>query len=509
MKYFKMLIFFFLTFSINAQDTKTKPVSSISEIIFPASANIRNNFNLFYEIHINRAEIPSPSFWYKVTFNKDCSFKFNLFPTVEQDLYDFYLFKIGGNQDFCEALANKNIELCFAEREKRIYTDTEQSEEFRASLIHVKPITVNAGDAIYLEIFNVKGNDCGHVLDFQTDESSFVVKIINDHCDDSTNSLNKNITDAFDFNNEEDKYAMFREILCNPSKKLTNVSSIKLNGGKVAVNSKLNLKTHIKTQPSKKTIKPTIKKDTLVAVQPKETTLQLEIPKPKPVKSTADLNALDDLNRNATRLEVDKVLFSLLNEELNQKMHIVISQQRIVYEKLKKTNKRKKEARKVLNDSIKSIKQFKAELIAKQKDLAKKLKKIDHLLADEYANIRGEDKDFAFYKSADNLNNKNSLGFAKSVYVEGLVYRIQVGAYKNAIPETIFKGISPIYGEAYDSGIRYSVGSFSRFIDAKEAKKYVVKKGLTDSFIIAYYNGKKITIKQAIDLEEKINQLKK
>jgi hypothetical protein len=492
-----------------AQDTKTPKVTSISEIIFPASANIRNNFNLFYEIHLNRKEIPKPSFWYKVTFNQDCSFKFNLFPAVEQDLYDFYLFKIGGNQDFCDALADENIEPCYAERENRVYTDTEQSEIFRASLINVKPIEVKAGDAIYLEVFSVKGNDCGHILDFQTDESSFVVKILNDHCNDITNLTNTELAEAFTPVNKDEAFNLFKELLCNPKNKLTNISSIKLNGDKVTVNNKLNLTSHVKSQPVKKVIKPTVQKDTIVAVQPKQAPLQITAPKPKPVKSTADLNGLDDVNRNATRLEVDKVLFSLLNEELNQKLDLAKNKQRTVYQELKKTSKRKKEERRTLMDSIKTIKQFKAELLAKQKEVIKKLKKIDHLLADEYVNKRAMDNDFAFNKSADNVNAKNSLGFAKSVFVEGLVYRIQVGAYKNAIPETIFKGISPIYGEPYEAGIRYSVGSFSRFTDVKEAKTYVVERGLADAFIIAYYNGEKLPIAAAIQLEEKIREMMK
>mgnify|MGYP003640956659 CR=1 FL=1 len=76
-----MLCIFFVF--VRAQEAKKPKVTSISEIIFPASANIRNNFNLFYEIHLNRREIPTPSFWYKVTFSQDCSFKFNLFPAVE------------------------------------------------------------------------------------------------------------------------------------------------------------------------------------------------------------------------------------------------------------------------------------------------------------------------------------------------------------------------------------------------------------------------------------------
>src|SRR5690606_18535962 len=135
-----------------------------------------------------------------------------------------------------------------------------------------------------------------------------------------------------------------------------------------------------------------------------------------------------------------------------------------------------------------------------QKEVEKKLKKIDRLLGEQYAQQRADEQDFIFNKSNDNLNTTNMLGFAKSVFVDGLMYRIQVGAYKNAISEEIFKGISPIYGEPYEGGVRYSVGSFSRLEDAKEAKIYVVEKGLTDAFIIAYYNGKRLPVTAALKL---------
>lgn len=494
---------------MNAQNKPLPKVSSISEIIFPASANIRNNFNLFYEIHLSRTTIPQPSFWYKVTFNKKCSFKFNLFSLIESDRYDFYLFKIAGNQSFCDALANNKLEVCDAERENRIYTNQEQSTEFRAGLINVKAVEVEAGDAIYLEVFNLSGNDCGHVLDFQTDDNSFVVKMINDNCANNQNQINNDSIVSYQPIIKEHAFSIFNDLLCNPKQKLTNVSSIKMSTTKVEVKNKLDLNSYIKAQPIKyvpkienkpAVIKENVKTPPMV-VQPKVEPLIIAINNRKVQKSTADLNNISELHRNATKLEVDNVLFKLLSNELAQKIRGEKLNQQQLVEELKKTSKNNKEKRMALNDELKDVKQHKIELANKMKEVEFKIKQITRLLEVEYAKNNQQESNFAFNKSVDN-NNSNSLGFAKSVFVQGLVYRIQVGAYKNSISEDIFKGLSPIYGESFTDGIRYSVGSFAKLNDAKEAKNYVVEKGLTDAFVIAYNNGKKLPIAAAMKLQE-------
>lgn len=127
-------------------------------MIIPAAANIQNNFNLFYEIHLPQEGISIPSFWYKIIFSKDCSFEFTLIPISEDDHYDFYFFKIKSNYDFCDAVQEEKIISCNTSRVYKVYKDREQSEKFRSGLVDIKPIQVKAGDVIYIEVFSIKGN---------------------------------------------------------------------------------------------------------------------------------------------------------------------------------------------------------------------------------------------------------------------------------------------------------------------------------------------------------------
>lgn len=81
---------------------------------------------------------------------------------------------------------------------------------------------------------------------------------------------------------------------------------------------------------------------------------------------------------------------------------------------------------------------------------------------------------------------------------EGLVYKIQVGAFRNPIPQTLFKGFSPISGQRTSSGItRYFAGSFLDFKDADAAKQEIRNLGYRDAFVVAFRNGTRVNINDA------------
>jgi len=81
---------------------------------------------------------------------------------------------------------------------------------------------------------------------------------------------------------------------------------------------------------------------------------------------------------------------------------------------------------------------------------------------------------------------------------EGLVYTVQVGAFRNPIPQDLFKGISPLFGEKTPMGfIRYTAGTFRSFKAAAIAKDKIRQMGYPDAFVVPYYNGKRISMDQA------------
>jgi hypothetical protein len=75
----------------------------------------------------------------------------------------------------------------------------------------------------------------------------------------------------------------------------------------------------------------------------------------------------------------------------------------------------------------------------------------------------------------------------------GLVFKVQMGAFKNAIPQDLFKGISPVSGETTAKGfIRYTAGLFFTCESADQAKKEIRTSGFPDAFIVAFMDGKRI-----------------
>jgi hypothetical protein len=84
---------------------------------------------------------------------------------------------------------------------------------------------------------------------------------------------------------------------------------------------------------------------------------------------------------------------------------------------------------------------------------------------------------------------------------EGLVFKVQVGAFRNPISPSVFKGISPITGETTPQGLtRYMAGIFKQFPNADAAKNEIRRLGYPDAFVVAFYNGKRISMAEAMRL---------
>ena len=142
----------------------------------------------------------------------------------------------------------------------------------------------------------------------------------------------------------------------------------------------------------------------------------------------------------------------------------------------------------------------------KNSDAEAKLLTINNLIAENEKNKINPktQKDTIFSKTIGNFKDE----WNKPIKTDAdlpvfLVYQLQLGVFKaNVLPET-FKGLTPIYSKITDNGVCYTTGLFEKLSDAREAKKNVNAMGLTDAFIVAYYNKKKITLPEAVKLEKK------
>ncbi len=101
--------------------------------------------------------------------------------------------------------------------------------------------------------------------------------------------------------------------------------------------------------------------------------------------------------------------------------------------------------------------------------------------------------------------NKNEAAYSRENPIpeatnlpEGLVYKVQVGAFRNPIPQNLFKGFAPLYAEKIPSGItRYTAGLFNDESTAITARNEIRNLGYPDAFVVAFLNGSRISITQA------------
>ncbi len=81
---------------------------------------------------------------------------------------------------------------------------------------------------------------------------------------------------------------------------------------------------------------------------------------------------------------------------------------------------------------------------------------------------------------------------------EQTVLRVQIGAFKNPLAANIFRNVPNLVILKGDDGLtRYYTGSFSEVNPAAEHKVDMMLNGFEGAFLVAFRNGKRITLKEA------------
>lgn len=81
---------------------------------------------------------------------------------------------------------------------------------------------------------------------------------------------------------------------------------------------------------------------------------------------------------------------------------------------------------------------------------------------------------------------------------DGLIFQVQIGAFRNPIPQDLFQEIAPIMGQKLDNGItRYRAGLFKGYGEAIDARNLVRGMGYKDAFVVAYVDGERLSAEQA------------
>ncbi len=101
----------------------------------------------------------------------------------------------------------------------------------------------------------------------------------------------------------------------------------------------------------------------------------------------------------------------------------------------------------------------------------------------------------------DNVLNDSHLtshSIPSQIKTPGIVFRVQLGAYRRKLSKNIFKEVGDLIEiKTDDSLYKYATGSYKTLEGAAQHKVNMLLKGYEGAFITAYKDGKRITLKEA------------
>lgn len=212
-------------------------------------------------------------------------------------------------------------------------------------------------------------------------------------------------------------------------------------------------------------------------------------------------------DNQAKRLEVDEATLTSIKAMYEQRLADM--QRQIDELKAALANATSDSERQSLQSQIDQIEGNKSMLSNKRDGAENKLKgvrtELDQYYAEngQLANSSSRDKPMFAFDRDGFYNEANPIPVDRPV-VDGLIYSIQLGVYSKKATPSIFLGLYPLESETVAGDkFKYRTGIFYSYSQAAEAKNDIWGIGLKDAFIIAYQNGKPISVSQALRLEGK------
>ena len=138
---------------------------------------------------------------------------------------------------------------------------------------------------------------------------------------------------------------------------------------------------------------------------------------------------------------------------------------------------------------------LKGQVSALNNDVSNKSAKIAEL-EDQIAKMRSEltstKAELAQLKEAPPIN---PMDFSK-----GVVFKVQIGAFKNKDLTKYFDNNPNFGGEATDKGEqRFTIGVFRDYWEADKFKKYMRDMGVKDAWIVPFKDGQRVEIKDVLE----------
>jgi vacuolar-type H+-ATPase subunit I/STV1 len=85
-------------------------------------------------------------------------------------------------------------------------------------------------------------------------------------------------------------------------------------------------------------------------------------------------------------------------------------------------------------------------------------------------------------------------------FSRGVVFKVQIGAFKNKDLSKYFNNNPNFGGEAAEKGEqKFTIGIFRDYWEADKFKKYMREMGVKDAWIVPYKDGKRVEIKDVLE----------
>lgn len=150
---------------------------------------------------------------------------------------------------------------------------------------------------------------------------------------------------------------------------------------------------------------------------------------------------------------------------------------------LKEDLKSKKAEAEELQEKVTNLESEKLTLENKNTELSDEVAKLNKKLE-----TAAEEKKVDEYTTYDDAHSK------------GVVYKVQVGAFKGLDMREYFKKNKNFSGEVDEDGtMRYTLGEFRDYWEADKFKKYLREMGVKGAWIVSYKDGKRVDIKDALE----------
>lgn len=109
--------------------------------------------------------------------------------------------------------------------------------------------------------------------------------------------------------------------------------------------------------------------------------------------------------------------------------------------------------------------------------------------------------------AASYYNDSTAAPASQVETMKGLFFTVQVGVYSKPTALDRLFNITPLNSELMDGGkIRYTSGTFTTVNEANVYRNKMVRMGVPDSFVVAYFNGKRVPIQDALFLVNKFGK---